>query len=99
MKQSLRTCVMGLVGGCIDPCRDHNCPNLLAVQFDEKGEPIEETFCVNEQGDENCYKIACPTCKYFEPRGTDLENMMFLQRPDTSFGNWDRCSDCGQCGK
>jgi hypothetical protein len=45
MKQSLKKCMMGLLGGCIDPCDD--CPNMLAVKF-EKCEPDQRTLDYNK---------------------------------------------------
>lgn len=49
---------------CIDPC--DNCPNMLAVQFDEKDEVIESTLCPYEQGSVDCCRVQCSVCKEFE---------------------------------
>ena len=64
MKQSVKQCMMGRVGGCIDPC--HGCPNMIAT-------------CPFEQGSKECYKTVCPTCKEFRPKGTLEEQRKFIE--------------------
>jgi len=78
MKQTVRSCIMGLVGGCIDPCDD--CPNMNAVKFDTNGDVIESTLCQLEQGSKECYALVCKTCKQFKPRGTLQEQIDFVER-------------------
>jgi hypothetical protein len=43
-------------------------------------QPVPETLCQIEQGSKECYKVVCPVCTQFKPKGTKEESAAFRKK-------------------